>query len=840
MQTLKLKNDFYWTGIVDRGLRVFDIIMATEFGTTYNSYVLKAGDQTILFETAKAKFFDEYLKELEGITDIESINYLVVDHTEPDHAGSVEFLLDRNPNMKIIATGCAINFLKNIVNRDFYSIPVKDNETMTIGTKTLRFMAVPNLHWPDTMYTYIKEDKILVTCDSFGAHYGAEGILRSQVKNEADYQRALKYYFDCIMGPFKPYMLKAVRRVREMEVDLICTGHGPVLDTKIQETLDLCEKWSIVENPNPGKTVIIPYVSAYGYTEALAHEIREGIRESGPVAVRCYDMVESNQTKVLEELEFADGILFGTPTILGEALKPIWDLTTSICSITHSGKTASAFGSYGWSGEGVPHMIERLKQLKMKVPDYGFRVKFKPGEVDLMEAREYGYRFGCLVQGKDPKKKRSGVKKLVKCLVCGEIFDAALDTCPVCGVGREFFVEVNADEITYHHDSKDCFVILGNGAAGLSAAEAVRERNRTASIVMISQEPFESYNRPMLTKSMMAGMTPEQIAVHEEAWYEERSITRVLGSRVVKIDSGERQVILEDGRKLTYTKLIYALGAECFIPPIKGADRERVLSVRTLSDVQKINRLLPDSRRIAVIGGGVLGLETAWEFKKSKCEVTVIEAAPRLMMRQLDEGAGDLLERIAASEGITVYTDTKVEALEGDDTSGAQGAVTGVLLEDGSRIEADLVILSAGIRANLSLAGDLGLAVGCGVVVNEKMETNVEDVYACGDCAEYDGRNYGIWPVAVEQGKTAGANAAGDELEYEVPSLGVSFHGMNTALFSIGDIGANENQSYRTVEIKDEAKKKYEKYYYVNSQLRGAILIGDLSRMAELVTEIQG
>ena len=160
MQTIKLKEDFYWTGIIDENLRVFDIIMLTEFGTTYNSYVLKTGDKTVLFETAKAKFFDEYLRELKKITEIEKIDYLVVDHTEPDHAGSVELLLDINPNMKIIATGCAVNFLKNIVNRDFYSIQVKDNESMKIGDKTLTFMTVPNLHWPDTMYTWIEEDKI--------------------------------------------------------------------------------------------------------------------------------------------------------------------------------------------------------------------------------------------------------------------------------------------------------------------------------------------------------------------------------------------------------------------------------------------------------------------------------------------------------------------------------------------------------------------------------------------------------------------------------------------------------------------------------------------------------
>ena len=163
MKILKLRKNFYWTGIVDDNLRVFDIIMYTEFGTTYNSYVMKAGDKTILFETAKAKFFDDYIEKLKEIVDINKIDYLVVNHTEPDHAGSVERLLDLNPQLKIIATGCAVGFLKEIVNRDFCAITVKDNQRMKIGDKTLRFLSVPNLHWPDTMYTYVEDEQILVT-----------------------------------------------------------------------------------------------------------------------------------------------------------------------------------------------------------------------------------------------------------------------------------------------------------------------------------------------------------------------------------------------------------------------------------------------------------------------------------------------------------------------------------------------------------------------------------------------------------------------------------------------------------------------------------------------------
>ena len=333
----KLRDNFYWAGILDDTLRVFDIIMYTEFGTTYNSYVYKAGDKTILFETAKAKYFDEYLKELEEITDVRKIDYLVVSHTEPDHAGSVERLLELNPGLKVIATPTAVSFLKNIVNRDFCSIAVKDGQEMKIGTLTLRFLHVPNLHWPDTMYTYLEEEQILVTCDSFGSHYAFPEIVSGKVTNEADYWKATRYYFDCIIGPFKPFMLKALDRIRDLDISMICTGHGPVLDSGIDRMLNTYREWCTVVNPNPRKTVVIPYVSAYGYTEQLAEQIGKGIADSGDIEVRSYDLVTADQGKVLEELGFADGILFGTPTIVGEALKPIWDLTTSIFAGTHGG-----------------------------------------------------------------------------------------------------------------------------------------------------------------------------------------------------------------------------------------------------------------------------------------------------------------------------------------------------------------------------------------------------------------------------------------------------------------------------------------------------------------------
>lgn len=828
MKTLELRDGFYWAGIVDDNLRVFDIIMYTEFGTTYNSYVWKAGDKVVLFETAKEKFFDEYLDKLKEIIDVTKIDYLIVDHTEPDHAGSIGRLLEYSPQMKIVATGCAIGFLKEIVNHDFTSIAVKDNQTMEIGGKTLRFLVVPNLHWPDTMYTYIEEEQLLVTCDSFGSHYGFHDVLASKVTDQEGYMRATKYYFDCIIGPFKPFMLKALDKVRQLDVSMICPGHGPVIDENIDRMYNIYEDWCTVVNPNRKKTVIIPYVSAYGYTKQLAEEISRGIQDSGDIDVRSYDLVEADQDKVLEELGFADGILFGTPTIVGEALKPIWDLTTSMFAGTHGGKLASAFGSYGWSGEGVPHIIERLKQLRMKVVD-GLKIRFKPGENNLLDAYEYGYNFGCILQKKENPKKK-GSRTLVKCLVCGEIFDSSMEICPVCGVGKENFVPVDAEESSFRKDTDHFYVILGNGAAGLSAAKAIRERDKTGSVIMISNEAYPTYNRPMLTKSMVAELDAKEILVEPEAWYQENNIHLLLEKEVTGIHTDKKEITLSDGTALKYTKLIYALGSECFVPPIPGTDKPEVVAIRRMSDIEKIEAMLDRVQNVVVIGGGVLGLEAAWELKKARKQVVVLEAAPQIMGRQLDEGASQMLTDISRSNGIDIHAGVQIASIEGE------SSVTGVKLADGREFPAELVIVSAGVRANVGAAKNAGLDINRGIVVNADMSTSDENIFACGDCAEYEEINYAIWPQALEQGKVAGANAAGDALTYTTVSAGLSFHGMNTGLYAIGDNGKNPNLIYRTVEFKDMGRKQYEKYYFLNNRLCGAILIGDTSKMA-FVTE---
>ncbi len=391
---MEIKKDFHWVGMLDPDLRVFDIIMMTEFGTTYNAYLLQGSDKTVLFESVKGKYWNEFKAKVEALTPIDKIDYLVVSHTEPDHAGSIEMLLEINPTMEIVGSNVAINFLKEIVNKPFPSMAVKDGDTLSLGDKTLSFISAPHLHWPDTIYTYINEIKTLVTCDSFGSHYSLDEITNDKIVNQADYEKALKYYYDMIIGPFKSNALEAIKKIENLEIETICPGHGPVLVKEPEKIIDIYRKWSTEINPNTKKTVVVPYVTAYGYTEQIAKKIKEGIQSVGDIDVRLYDMVTADSSEVMNDLYWADGILLGTPTIVGDALKPIWDITTSIFSKTHGGKLASAFGSFGWSGEGVPNIMDRLKQLKMRTFEEGLKIKFKPSDDQLIEALNFGKRFG--------------------------------------------------------------------------------------------------------------------------------------------------------------------------------------------------------------------------------------------------------------------------------------------------------------------------------------------------------------------------------------------------------------------------------------------------------------
>ena len=857
IQSVLLKNDVYWLGVLDPHLDVFDIIMETKYGTTYNSYLVNTTEGAILVETVKEKFFDSYLQKIkEVIGDLNQIKYIITNHTEPDHAGSIGRLVKLIPGLTVIGSKTAITYLKDLLNMDFNYLTAESLKTFAFGDKTFEFIKAPFLHWPDSMYTYMSSDHVLFTCDSFGSHYSPKyGIKLSEVpeSEEEAYQDALLYYYTAIFSPFKPYVIKAINKIEELKLDIVCPGHGPVLDTRIDEIIETYRKWS-TPTPHEGpKKVIMPYVSAYGYTGELAEAITKGIHEVDPsIHVIPYnlDILNYPQMKdeILSHFADADGILFGTCTINGDALPIIWDLAINLNPIVHGGKIVSAFGSYGWSGEGVDNIMDRLHQLRMKVID-GFKIKFRASASETQAAIDFGKLFAnSLLTGKVPARKKdvgpglsaeelnpSGKVVLWRCIICGEVYPGVLppEVCPACGVGSDLFEIYEEEIVNFKSTTDEKFVIVGGGVAALTAANAIRLRNEVAAITMISAESSYPYYRPALSDLIVKDVPDEEFNLNPESWYTENNINIQLNTKVTALNADEKVLTLEDGRTVAYDKLILATGTSNFIPPIKGADANGIFSVKYDTDAKALRDYAKGKQNAVIIGGGVLGLEAADALQELGLNVTVLEVAERLMPRQLDESASSFISSILSNRKVNVRTKVKVQEI-----MSANNHVSGVKVGD-EIIPADVVVISAGVRANVELATMGNIEINRGIIVNSNMETSVKDIYACGDVAEFEGISTCLWAPAIEQGKVAGINAVGDVAEFSNKTEPLSLIAFDTEVFAIGTYPTENIEEYQIVSDSNSKTGHFKKLYFKDNQLVYGVLFKDISKASVLLTGVR-
>lgn len=379
----EIKKDLYWVGALDPDLRTFDVVMYTATGSSYNSYVVK-GEKTAVIECVKEAFFDEWQARLaDAGVDIASIDYLVMNHTEPDHSGGMRRLMELAPDMKILCTRPAATLLREITNTDLNIQVVGDNEEVDLGGYTLRFISAPFLHWPDTMFTYIPEMKALMPCDVFGFHHCTEGIFDDSVDME-QLREQQRYYYDVIMSPFANYVQQACAKVRKLELDVICPCHGPVQRQNPWEAIELYEKWSAPESWSPQRA-FIGYVSCYGYTTMLAEAAAHELNQLG-LDVNVVDITEAGPEKAADMAMQSDLILIGSPTVNRDALPPVWDLLTRISAIRTRGRIGAAFGSYGWSGEATKFILARMEQLGLQTAG-AFITKMYPDEKALEGVR---------------------------------------------------------------------------------------------------------------------------------------------------------------------------------------------------------------------------------------------------------------------------------------------------------------------------------------------------------------------------------------------------------------------------------------------------------------------
>ncbi len=386
-EVLSIRDGVKWVGVIDYDIVTFDVVMETKYGTTYNSYYIEA-DRPALIETSKQKFWDVYLKKLKQAGDPSKIEYVILNHTEPDHSGNLANVLDIAPKATVVGSRLAIQYLKDFLGKDFRHKVVKDGDIIDLGNKTLRFISAPNLHWPDSMYTYLEEDKLLFTCDSFGCHYAHPDMFDDRV---GDFSDAFRYYFDVILKPFSKFMLKAIEKIRPLEIDAVLTGHGPLLTSNWKKWVDLSEKYATEALQTPQDNfVFIPYVSAYHNTGSMAEAIRDGIKSAGDFEVEVADI----ETMSLGDLDMrvarSSALVVGCPTINQNILLPVYKLFAVVSPIRDRKKIAGSFGSFGWSGEAGKIINSALSNLKLDVADEGVFVKFTPHEDELSKCYEYG------------------------------------------------------------------------------------------------------------------------------------------------------------------------------------------------------------------------------------------------------------------------------------------------------------------------------------------------------------------------------------------------------------------------------------------------------------------
>jgi len=384
----------HWIGALDPDLRSFDIILKTANGTTYNAYAVRGSDGVAIIDTVKACFADDFFRKLESVARYDEIRVIVLNHLEPDHTGALPELLRRAPQARIYISMRAKQMLKGLLHGDSLDFtPVTTGDTVSLGDRELSFLHTPFLHWPDTQCTWLADAGLLFSGDIFGCHFCDARLFNDAV---GDFRFSFDYYYAHLMRPFRERVLQALELIDALPVAMIAPAHGPVLRDRPQHYVRRYRDLSISTLRNEAgevKTLLVFYLSAYGNTRSMAEAVAAGAEEAGgpgSIRVSLFDLEVGEVAPFVDLIEEADGLVFGSPTINGDAVKPVWDLLSSLTAVGLRGKLGAAFGSFGWSGEAVAMIEDRLRGLKLRVPLKGVRAKLIPTETELEACRALG------------------------------------------------------------------------------------------------------------------------------------------------------------------------------------------------------------------------------------------------------------------------------------------------------------------------------------------------------------------------------------------------------------------------------------------------------------------
>lgn len=372
------------------------------------------------------------------------------------------------------------------------------------------------------------------------------------------------------------------------------------------------------------------------------------------------------------------------------------------------------------------------------------------------------------------------------------------------------------------------YVIIGGGVAGVTAARELSERVSAGDKVQIlSAEPYPYYPRPLLWRFIAGTKEQNELYFQPLSWYEERGITFRLGTRVTALDPNENLLTLADGSRLEYDRLLLATGARPFVPPVEGTDKEGVFTLRTLEDAQTIKDYARRTSQAVVIGGGLLGLETARALSEAGPSAHVVEIADHLLPRQLDQEGATVLRALLEDLGVYITTGAIVDSIVGDERARQ------VRTKGGASIDSDLVLFSTGIRCRAGLAQEAGLEVNRGAVVDEHMRTSVENIYAAGDVAEFNGDIGGNIPPAMDQAEVAAANMVepGSEV-YQGTLPSTTLEVVGARVTSLGEYNPQDEEAYDIARYTDLDGGLYRKFVLNAGRVVGAITLNDPQRAA--------
>lgn len=382
------------------------------------------------------------------------------------------------------------------------------------------------------------------------------------------------------------------------------------------------------------------------------------------------------------------------------------------------------------------------------------------------------------------------------------------------------------------------FVIVGGGIAGVTAAQTLRKELPDSEVDIFTEEILPLYYRPRLIEYLAGEATLQSLVVYPEEWYRNLGIRLHLGQGIAGIDVPGSRVTTAKGERVSYDALLLATGARPFLPPVPGLQADPpVYVLRSARDAEALHRAARDASSVLVLGGGLLGLEAARSLVALGPRVTVVEAAPQLLPRQLDGNAAGILRRRLEGMGLTFVLGQQVAQVEtGKGTGTGPGRGVAVSLQGGASVAADLLLVASGVRSRVELATAAGCTVERGVVVDDSMSTTVAGLYAAGDVAQHQGIVYGIWPPAMQQGRAAGSAMAGHPRPYRgsVKSHQLKVAGID--LVSMGEIDPRHELEEEVIE--DPERGVYRRLIKSDGRLRGAILVGDVSGFRDLEKQI--